>query len=44
MLLSVQVWQAFPIHADQVGELISKADKAMYETKRMGGNNVTISY
>lgn len=33
----------FPIHADQVGELISKADKAMYETKRMGGNNVTIS-
>ena len=33
----------FPIHADQVRELISKADKAMYETKRIGGNSVTIS-
>ena len=33
----------FPIHADQVRELISKADKAMYETKRIGGNNVTIT-
>ena len=33
----------FPIHADQVRELISKADKAMYETKSIGGNNVTIT-
>ena len=33
----------FRIHGDQVGELISKADKAMYETKRIGGNNVTIT-
>ena len=33
----------FPIHANQVRELISKADKAMYETKRIGGNSVTIS-
>ena len=33
----------FPIHANQVRELISKADKAMYETKRICGNSVTIS-
>ncbi len=33
----------FPSHADQVRELISKADKAMYGTKHAGGNGVTIS-
>ena len=33
----------FPTHADQVRELISKADKAMYQTKSEGGNNVSIS-
>ncbi|MBN4080963.1 GGDEF domain-containing protein [Caldithrix abyssi] len=32
----------FPHHADQVRELIFKADKAMYETKSHGGNGVTI--
>ena len=32
----------FPHHADQVRDLISKADKAMYETKSDGGNGVTI--
>jgi diguanylate cyclase (GGDEF)-like protein len=33
----------FPTHADQVRDLISKADKAMYQTKSDGGNSVTIS-
>lgn len=32
----------FPTHADQVRELIYKADKAMYQTKSEGGNNVSI--
>ena len=33
----------FPAHADQLTNLIEKADKAMYETKSKGGNGVTIS-
>ena len=33
----------FPTHAEQVRELISKADKAMYKTKSNGGNGVTIA-
>lgn len=32
----------FPDHADHVRDMISKADKAMYETKDHGGNGVTI--
>ncbi len=33
----------FPQHAEEVRSLISKADKAMYDTKANGGNDVTIA-
>jgi len=33
----------FPHHAEKVRSLIAKADKAMYETKAQGGNDVTIA-
>ena len=33
----------FPHHAEKVRSLIAKADKAMYETKTQGGNDVTIA-
>ena len=33
----------FPHHAEKVRNLIAKADKAMYETKMKGGNDVTIA-
>lgn len=33
----------FPLHSDNVQSLIDKADKAMYRTKRNGGNGVTIA-
>ena len=33
----------FPHHAEKVRSLIAKADKAMYETKVQGGNDVTIA-
>lgn len=33
----------FPHHAEKVRSLIAKADKAMYETKEQGGNDVTIA-
>ena len=33
----------FPIHSDNVEELIAKADKAMYQTKLSGGNGVSIA-
>jgi diguanylate cyclase (GGDEF)-like protein len=33
----------FPRHAEHVQDLIIKADKAMYETKSVGGNGVTIT-
>ncbi len=33
----------FPHHAEKVRSLISKADKAMYDTKSNGGNDVTIA-
>jgi len=32
----------FPTDADQIKDLIEKADRAMYETKAKGGNGVTI--
>ena len=33
----------FPLHSDNLQSLIDKADKAMYQTKRNGGNGVTIA-
>ena len=33
----------FPHHAEKVRSLIAKADKAMYETKALGGNDVSIA-
>ena len=33
----------FPHHAEKVRSLIAKADKAMYDTKAQGGNDVTIA-
>ena len=33
----------FPLHSDNLQNLIDKADKAMYRTKRNGGNGVTIA-
>jgi len=33
----------FPLHSDNLQNLIDKADKAMYKTKRNGGNGVTIA-
>ena len=33
----------FPLHSDNLQNLIDKADKAMYSTKRNGGNGVTIA-
>ena len=33
----------FPLHSDNVEALIAKADKAMYQTKQIGGNGVTIA-
>jgi GGDEF domain-containing protein len=33
----------FPHHAEIVRSLFAKADKAMYETKTQGGNDVTIA-
>ena len=33
----------FPLHSDNIESLIAKADKAMYSTKRNGGNGVTIA-
>ncbi len=32
----------FPTHADQVRDLIAKADSAMYQSKAKGGNRVTV--
>lgn len=33
----------FPLHAESVRELISKADNAMYVTKTEGGNGISIA-
>ena len=33
----------FPLHSDNIETLIAKADKAMYQTKQIGGNGVTIA-